>query len=176
MPYSRNFGMRSFENIVRKGRLKTPTTGDPLVIGTAVTADPDNPGRMKAVTAATAPDALGGILVYEHIQFQGVDTALVTNHDEPYNLVPRDRHAQIMSGKGAKVWFRNTEDKTLYDGRVRAGGTLVAGVGGDSPSVNVGDFLTPAANGWAVGTAANGWLQVEQVNHAAGLVECRINF
>lgn len=176
MPYSRNFGMRSFENVVRKGRLKTPATGDPLVIGTAVTVDPANAGRMKAVTAATAPDALSGILVYEHIQFQGVDTALVTNHDAPYNLVPRDRFAQIMSGKGAKVWFRNTAEKTLYDGRVQDDATLVTGVGGESPAVNVGDFLTPAAGGWAKGTAANGWLQVEQVNHAAGLVECRVNF
>lgn len=176
MSYSRNFGMRSFENVVRKARFKTPATGQPFKIGTAVVVDPDNEGRMKAVTTATAPTALSGLVVFEHIQFQGVDTTLVTNHDTPFDLVPQNRHAQIMSGKGAKVWFKNTADAVLYDGRVRSGSTMVAGLGGATPSLEVGDYLTPSADGWAAGTATNGWLQVEQVNHAAGLVECRVTF
>src|SRR5687768_8808357 len=118
MPYSRNFGMRSFENVVRVGRFRVPATGSPLKIGEGVMLDPANPGKLKRATAGVAAGANCGIVVYEHIQNKS--DALTTNHDAPYDVVPLGQYAQMMRGPGVKVWFKNTAEKTLYDGRVRA--------------------------------------------------------
>lgn len=179
MPYGRNFGFRSFENVVRMGRHKIAADFDEsaegdLYLGTAVTADAN--GNVVRPDAGAAPDGLSGLLVYEHIQFQGVDTALTTNSDEPFNKAPKGRYAQIVRGPGAKVWLKNTSDKTLYDGRTQTGVTMFAG-GGATPTVAVGDYLTPAADGtWEEGTASDGWLQVEQISEDGNTVECRVLF
>lgn len=173
MSYTRNFGFRSFENIVRDGRHKTPS-GSSWLIGTAVCVDPDNAGDLKRPDAAQDPSQGCGILVYEHIQYQGVDPALTTYSD--METVPPKSYAQMVHGQGSKVWFKNTSDKDLYDGRTQTGQTLVAGVGA-TPSVVVGDYLTPAADGtWEEGTATNGWLYVEHVDNTTGVVECRLTF
>lgn len=177
MAYGRNFGMRSFENAVRMGRHKVAADFDEgangeLYIGTAVKADAN--GNIVRPAANAEPDGLSGILVYEHIQYQGVDPGLTTYSDAPFNKAPKGRFAQILRGPGAKVWFKNTSDKTLYDNRTQTGVTLVAGLGA-TPTLAVGDYLTPAADGtWQEGTAANGWLQVEQVSSDG--VECRVLF
>lgn len=177
MSYTRNFGFRSFENIVRDGRNKTPATGTPFLIGTAVQVDPANPGTLARPSAASAPTALSGIVLYEHIQYQGVDPFMTTSQDYPFTVVPLGRFAQMIRGNGVKVWFKNTADKPLYDGRVQTGATLVAGLGGATPTIAVGDYLTPAADGtWAEGNATNGWLQVENVVNSTGLCEARFTF
>lgn len=172
MGYSRNFGMRSFENIVRDGRFRVPKTGDPYLIGSAVVVDPANAGLLTRPGAAAAPSPGCGIVLYEHILKSGVDSSLTTTSDAPFNAVPRGQYAQMIHGPGAKVWFKNTEDGTFYDGRPQDGVTLVNG----APSV--GDFLIPAADGtWDVGgDAATGWLFVEQSNPDTGLVEARFTF
>lgn len=181
MSYTRNFGFRDFSNAIRDGRNKVPATGltgsdvSGFLIGTAVTVDPANPGLLKRPAAAAAPTALSGIVVYEHIQFQGVDPFLTTQYDYPFTLAPLGRYAQMVHGMGVKVWFKNTVDKTLYDGRTQKGATLVAPA--DLSTIAVGDYLTPAADGtWAEGTAANAWLTVESVNASTGLVEARLTF
>lgn len=190
MGYSRNFGFRSFENIVRDGRFRIPkdlTTGgfggDPVIIGTAVAVDPDptRRGLLRRPAAAEAPTPLCGIVLFEHIQFQGVDTSLVTTSDEPYNQVPPGRYAQMIHGLGAKVWFKNTADKPMYDGRVQGGGTLYdladTAADLDALAATVGSYLTPNADGiWVEGDADTGWLIIEQVTPATGLIECRLTF
>lgn len=169
MSYTRNFGFRSFENIVRDGRNKVPGTGSPYLIGTAVQVGAGN--VLVRPAAASAPTALSGIVVFEHIQYQGTDPFLTTPQDFPYTVVPLGRFAQMVHGVGVKVYFKNTADKPLYDGRTQPGATLVAG----TPAV--GDYLTPAANGtWAVGDATNGWLQVEHTVPSTGLFEARLTF
>lgn len=169
MSYTRNFGFRSFENIVRDGRNKVPATGSPYLIGTAVQVGAGN--VLVRPTAASAPTALSGIVVFEHIQYQGVDPFLISPQDFPFTVVPLGRFAQMVHGVGVKVYFKNTADKPLYDGRTQPGATLVAG----TPAV--GDYLTPAANGtWAVGDATNGWLQVEHTVPSTGLYEARLTF
>lgn len=179
MSYGRNFGMRSFENVVRVGRFRVPATGTPLMIGEPVMLDDANPGRLKAATEAAAPSANCGIVVFEHIQNK-MD-ALTTNHDAPYNQVPLGQYAQMMHGAGTKVWFRNTGAKTLYDGRARTAFSFVVGALAD---LSPGDGLVPDGAGkWRatdgsetadVGGAA--WLVVEQVNPTTGLVEARLTF
>lgn len=174
MSYSRNFGMRSFENVVRNGRFRVPATGTPFKIGSPVVVDPLVPGFMKQAAAAAVKSPGAGIVVFEHIQQKGVDTSLVTTYDTPYDLVPLGQYAQIVHGAGAKVWFKNTVDKTKYDGTVQAGVTLV-----DMTDLEVGDFLVPKASGqWVTSTdgATDGWLQVEQYNPTTGLVEARFTF
>jgi hypothetical protein len=181
MSYGRNFGMRSFENVVRDGRFRVPSTGTPFKIGAPVMLDPDNPGRLKAATEAVAPSQACGLVVFEHIQNKS--DALVTNHDAPYNQVPLGQYAQMMHGAGAKVWFMNTEDKALYDGRVQEGGGLLDD-SVDVADLSPGDGLVPAGNGKFrttdgsdtadIGGAA--WLVVEQANPSTGRVEARLTF
>lgn len=179
MSYTRNFGFRDFTAIIRDGRNKVPGSGltgvdaGGFLLGTAVAVDPANPGQLVRPATSAAPTALSGIVIYEHIQFQGVDPFLTTQYDPPFQVAPLGRFAQMIHGPGVKVWFKNTVDKPLYDGRVQSGLQMVAGIG----SVSVGDYLTPAANGkWAEGNATNGWLQVELVNQTVGLVEARFTF
>lgn len=182
MPYTRNFGMRSFENVVRAGRFRAPTSAltvsdgtdelGRILIGTAVVLDDANPGFVKRPDANQAPSPLCGLAVYEHIQVRGVDPGLSTPQD--FEHVPPGQYVQVMRGPGAKVWFKNTSDKNLYDGRAQQGRTLVAGLGA-TPTVAVGDFLTVTADGtFAEGDASNGWFVVEQVE--GDLVECRFTF
>jgi hypothetical protein len=179
--YTRNFGFRDLTAIVRDGRNKVPTglTGSDasgFLIGTAVTVDPANPGSLKRPGAAAAPTALSGIVIYEHIQMQGVDPLLTTFLDPPFIWAPQGRYAQMVHGVGVKVWFKNTSDLPLYDGRSQVGGTLVNPT--DLSTLAVGDNLTPAADGtWAkTATAAEAWLTVESVNATTGLVEARFTF
>lgn len=171
MSYSRNFGFRSFENVVRNGRFRAPKTGTPILIGAPVIIDTATPGFLKAATAGAAL-GLGGIALYEHIQQKGVDTSLSTSAD--FNYVPVGQYAQIVHGPGTKVWFKNTADKTLYDGRVIAGVSLIPASG-----LAVGDGLTPDGAGKfkkaTVGTDPV-WLVIEQINSSTGVVEARFTF
>lgn len=181
MPYTRNFGMRGFENVVRTARFRVPKTADAtgagqegglFLIGTAVQIDPADPGFLKRPDANQEPDPSCGIVVYEHIQRMGSDPYTTTAQD--FEVVPAGQYAQVMRGPGVKVWFKNTDEAVSYDGKTRSGRDLVAGLGA-TPTVAVGDFLTVAADGTYVeGTAANGWFLVEQVS--GDLVECRFTF
>lgn len=186
MGYSRYFGMRSFENIVRDGRFRVPTTGTPFKIGAPVILDGAAPGFLKAADSAAGPGPHCGLVVFEHIQLKGVDPSLIGSHDAPFDQVPLGQYAQMIHGAGAKVWFKNVGDKTLYDGRVQTGGTLLA-AGLDLATLTPGTGLVPDgagkfraaadADGGGAGTALEpAWLVVEQVNPTSGLVEARFTF
>lgn len=188
MGYTRNFGMRSFENVVRNGRFRVPPAGaanaipndagsvdGEVLIGTAVVIDPDNPGFVRRPTAGQAPGPHCGLVVYEHIQWKGTDPALTTSRD--FETVPNGQYVQIMRGPGTKVWFKNTTAKTLYDGRSQPGRELVDAdaLSGATPSLTVGDYLTVTADGTFVeGTRDDGWFIVEQID--GDTVECRFTF
>ena len=173
MGYTRNFGFRSFENIVRDGRNAIPLDSEATwVIGTAVVVDAANQGKVAKPDAGTdpvAPSPAAGVLVYEHIQYKGDDPYLVNPADK--DTVPVGEFVQIVRGNGTKIWLKNTEDKPLYDRRNVPGRTMVAA------AAVLGDYLTPDADGfWEVGDAANGWLWIEQVDADTGLFECRLTF
>ena len=169
MSYSRNFGFRSFENIVRNGRFRAPATGTPILIGAPVIIDTATPGYLKPATAAAA-QGQGGIALYEHIQQKGVDLALVGTAE--FNYVPLGQYAQIVHGPGAKVWFKNTAAKTLYDGRSIGAVSLVPASG-----IAVGDGLAPDGAGkFAKAAAGTAWLIIEQINATTVLVEARFTF
>jgi hypothetical protein len=185
MAYGRNFGMRSFENVVRDARFRVPSTGSPLVIGSSVMIDAANPGRLKVATEAAAPGPNCGIVVFEHIQNKS--DALTLFDDSPYDLVPLGVYAQMMHGVGTKVWFANTASKTLYDGRVRSAFNFVVTTTGTAETLatsQIGSGLVPDGAGkWRLtdGTTSasvggTAWLVIEQVNPSTGLVEARLAF
>ena len=183
MGYSRNFGFRSFENIVRGARNAIPRDSEDLwVIGTAVVVDADAQGYVRKPTATEAPHPGCGILVYETIQYKGDDPYLVNPVDK--DTVPLGEYVQVVRGNGVKIWLKNTDDRPLYDGRQVTGRDMVftdesvATEGFDIAGVPaLGEYLTPNADGfWEVGTSANGWLWVEQVDADSGLVEARLTF
>lgn len=184
MAYSRYFGMRSFENIIRDGRFRVPKTGTPFKIGAPVMLDPANPGQLKAATNALAPGANAGVVIFEHIQNKS--DALTTTYDAPYDQVPLGQYAQMVHGPGAKFWFKNVADKALYDGRTQVNGTLLA-ASVDVSALTPGTGLCPDgagkyrvvadADGAGAGTALEpAWLVVEQANPSTGLVEARLTF
>lgn len=187
MGYSRYFGMRSFENIVRDGRFRVPKTGTPFKIGAPVVLDGATPGFLKAAGDGAPAGPAAGVVVFEHIQLKGVDTSLVGPHDAPFDQVPLGQYAQMVHGAGTKVWFKNVGDKTLYDGRVQTGGTLLA-ASVDLATLTPGTGLVPDGAGkFRVAAAADlsatppvlaetPWLVVEQVNPTTGLVEARLTF
>lgn len=179
MSYSRNFGMRSFENVVRDGRFRVPSTGNALKIGAPVQLDPDNAGKLKAAASAAAPGPASGIVVYEHIQNKS--DALTTQYDAPYDSVPLGQYAQMMHGAGTKVWFKNTAAKTLYDGRTQAAYHFVSngsGAAADLSTLKPGDGLVPDGSGKykKAGNDDAAWMVVEQVNPTTGVVEARLTF
>lgn len=183
MSYTRNFGMRSFENVVRDGRFRVPATGTPLPIGSPVTLDPDNPGLLKQAGDAAARGPQSGVVVYEHITARGVDPLLSSSVDAPYNVVPLGQYAQMMHGAGTKVWFKNTGDKALYDGRSIAGGGLLAdsvvsALEANPTTLKPGDGLVPDADGKFRKTTGteSAWLTIEQANPSTGVVEARFTF
>jgi hypothetical protein len=122
------------------------------------------------------------VAVFEHvsgIDQAGLDPVLTTHSD--YGTVPRAKSLQVVAGDRVKVALRNTETRTFYGAREYEGRTMVAGMGA-TPTLQVGDFLTPGtgddtAGYWAeTGSAANAWLVVENVDLDRGEVECRFLF
>lgn len=186
MPYSRYFGMRSFENVVRDGRFRVPSTGTPIKIGAPLIIDPDNAGRLKPATSAAAPGPQSGLAIFEHIQNKS--DSLTMSIDPPYDAVPLGQYAQLMHGPGVKVWFKDLADKGLYDGRVQTGGSLLAAaLVADLANLKPGTGLVPDgagkfraaadADGAGAGTALEpAWLVVEQVNPSTRVVEARFTF
>lgn len=188
MSYSRNFGFRSFENIVRDGRSRTPA-GSAILIGSPILLDPAAPGFYKAATAAAPTGPAAGVAVYEYTIPAGVDPVLADLSAFPFNTVPAKAYAQMVHGVGTKIWLKNTAAHTGYDGRVRAAVSLVAS-SVDFSALLPGDGLTPDGAGKfkkGNGTTDPVWLVVEQVNAAQptyldgqtlslGYVEARFTF
>lgn len=122
---TRNFGMRRFTNLVRTGRLRAPAGAD-LRLGTAVEPDPASTTDPQEIQQADsgAPDntvggteiiGLIGLLWYEHDSqtLEGVAAGVLL---QDLDTAPRGRMVQVLTGRGAKVWFRNTEANTTEPG------------------------------------------------------------
>lgn len=189
--YGRNFDFRvSPLEYQRRGRIML-ADATPTVIGAPFVIADDAPTSDLWTDALPATHATGsqapkrgmcGLGIYEHLDFNQVDPQWIQYSD--IDKIPKGRMFQLVSGVGIKVVFKNTADRTFmagpfardYDGRI-----MVAGMGA-TPTVGVGDFLTPGTgdddNGyWAVtGTAANGWLKVTNVDAKRQEVEAEFVF
>lgn len=156
-------------------------------IGVPVKTDGTNDGLGRAtVVLATgnqvAPKSgQGGVLYYQDERYVGVDQMLTTYSD--MDTAPLGAAVQVVSGDTVKVALTNTSATTFLN---RTGyptpRVMVAGVSISTPTVAVGDFLTPGTGNdtdgyWAeTATAANAWLVVTSVNSTTGVVEARLAF
>jgi hypothetical protein len=186
MSYGRNFFFLSTpEGAHRRGRYWLDDTATPIGAPVKLSATGDDGLGRLGVELATGDQAkptpgAGGVLVYEYIQYIGVDENLVTYSD--LDLAPAGAAVQVVNGTETKVGYNNTTATTFLtrtgypDARI-----MVAGVGATT-TVEVGEFLTPGVGNdtdgyWAVTTTpANAWLTVTHVNGDTGLVEAVINF
>jgi hypothetical protein len=186
MSYGRNFSFRvTPKSGNRAGRYFLDGSTDlPIGAPVVLSGDTDAVGRLGvelAVGAQAKPlPGKGGVLVYEHIQHIGQDPYLSTYSD--FDTVPAGEAVQVVNGEDVKVAYKNTTATSfLTRSNYPTARVMVAGLGA-TPTVAVGDMLTPgtgnnSAGYWAeTATAANAWLVVTAVNASTGEVEARLNF
>lgn len=186
MSYGRNFEFRvTPKSGERAGRYFLDTaTAVPIGAPVVLSGEVDSGGRLGVELASQASNkpapGTGGILVFEHIQFIGVDPAANTYSD--FDTAPALAGVQVISGSSVKVGLKNTTDTNFLTREgYPAARVMVDGVGATT-TVEVGDFLTPGVGDdtdgyWeATATAAEAWLIVTAVNGSTGEVEARLNF
>ena len=174
--YGRNVEFRVTPlEMQRRGRIVLDEGSDvpigaPFLIADGATPDVEFSDALPAglATGAQPPRrGMTGIGIYEWIDFNQLDQNWVTYSDR--DVIPNRKLFQLVSGPGVKVVFRNTDDRTFLGTRDYQGRIMVAGMGA-TPTVAVGDYLTPgtgddASGYWAgTSTAANGWLRVTNVD------------
>ena len=150
------------------------TDGDDNVLG-------QSPVEVAAADAPRPKNGMGGIAVYEYgpAGYAGDDPQLTTYSDKYY--IPVGASVQMVNGDTVKVVLRNTVDETFLNTREYTGRTFVAGLGA-TPTVAVGDYLTPGAGDdddgyWKeTATEANAWLVVTKVDADRNEVEARLLF
>ena len=191
--YGRNLDFRippAAEN--RKGRfVLTGTAGTSVALGAPVTYDSLTaaptvfPGaqNVKLATGAQAPIiGLSGILVYEHAPaaFAGDDPLLTFYSDK--GTAPVGKLVQVVSDPDIKVVLRNIDAFTFLNTRDYAGRKMVAGLGGATPTIAVGDLLTPGTGDdtsgyWAeTSDATKAWLRVIEVDNTRQELEAQLLF
>lgn len=117
--YGLNFGFRRSDESVRvsEGRIKTPSTGSLLLLGTAVSVDPTNPGYLvQAASGAAAVSGYTGLLIQEEVMFRSIYErervdSFVLGIAKPNTL------SVITTGPGTKIWLQNTAAQNRADGR-----------------------------------------------------------
>lgn len=159
--YGLNFGFRRSDEsmAIREGRQKTPASGTPLLLGTAVQIDPAAPGFLKQAAAAAVPiSGFFGLLVQEESHLGNVFSAAPDLGYDSIDLgiAKRNQLSTIWSGDGTKVWFKNTPAYDRGD-RHRDAVTLVTMTG-----VLVGDRLGWDGTKW-VENATQPWMVVTLV-------------
>jgi hypothetical protein len=186
--YGRNFHTRvSPYPQQRKGRYQN-TQGAAIPIGTpVVVANGATPNHgltdvlpATLATGAQAPKrGFAGIAIYEWIDMNGTDPELDTFSDR--DTIPDGELFQVISGPNVKVVFTNTTARSFMGLRDYTGRLMVAGLGA-TPTVAIGDYLTPgtgndSAGYWAeTASAANAWLVVTNVDAARQEVEAEFVF
>ncbi len=185
---TRNFGMRRFTNLVREGRLRS-AVGSSLRLGIMVEQNPGTPAEIREADGSSGA-AIGGsgsvlnsnvgILWYEHDSqtfndpaFGGAAGLLPQDLD----TAPAARLVQVLSGKGVKIWLRNTALDTTEPGlnfpAVRAAVVMVDDIAG----LTVGDNLgwNDSSTFWAVTTtAAEAFMVVTSIDQSDTRVECTL--
>ncbi len=165
--YGYNFGFRVSDETRRgsEGRFRTPATGAPLLIGTAVEIDPANPGFVRPC-AANRPliPGISGLLIQEE---QWDLSIFESNYVDSYDLgiAKLGRLSVITYGEGVKVWYKNTPANTARPNRPLPAVTMA-----DLTGVALGDQLGWDGTRWAAG-AAEKWMTVSAINADAGYVE-----
>jgi len=175
--YGLNFGFRRSDESMatREGRFKTPATGTPLLLGTAVRLDAAAEGRLKVCPANEAPlSGVHGLLVQEESHLGSIFTASPhLGHDSlDLGTAKLDQLSTMWAGVGTKVWFKNT---AVYNRgtRSKAAVTMVT-----LTAVALGDQLGWDGTKWvkADGATVKPWLSVTNIVSAAGYCEAVVQF
>lgn len=130
--YGLNFGFRRSDESLRvsEGRVRTPATGAPLLLGTCVEIDPANAGYLRQAAAGAAPrTGICGLLVQEESHIDSIYDAQVKDSFD-LGVAKLNTLSVITNGPGTKVWFKNTPAQNRLDGRTIAPVTIfvVAGI------------------------------------------------
>jgi hypothetical protein len=185
--YGRNVDFRVVPiEMQRRGRIlldegNDVAIGAPFIIADDAPTDPLWTDALPATlaTGAQAPKrGMCGIGIYEWLDFNQLDPEYFTYSDR--DLIPNGRQFQLISGPGIKVVFRNTEERMYMGTRSYPGRVMVAGMGA-TPTLGVGDFLSPgtgddASGYWASSSSTNGWLRVTNVDALRHEVEAEFIF
>lgn len=188
--YGRNLEFRiPPEGENRPGRYAVPATGATIPLGAPIIATaagaPTDVYDLQPVALATGatdtPQGIGGMVVYEWAPaaFAGVDPYLTTYSDRDF--APLGAAVQMVSGPEVKVVLRNTVASTFLGNRDYPGRIMVAGFGA-TPTIAVGDFLTPGigndVDGYWAETAdkTKAWLRVVHISVSRGEIEARFVF
>lgn len=189
MTYGRNFDFRvpprggdREGRWVLKGSTDRPI-GVPVVAASGTPDIGTGAAYVDLATGAQAP-TLGrcGIAVYEHAPaaYAGYDPVITEYSD--IDFVPAGKMLQVVHGTYVKVVFTNTEDRTFLQERSYDGRTMVAGIGIATPTIAVGDWLTPGTGNdtdgyWAeTSNESEAWLVVTAVDNDRAEVEARMLF
>lgn len=170
----------------RRGRIILDE-GDDVAIGAPFIIADDAPTSdlwtdalpATLATGAQAPKrGLSGIGIYEWLDYNQLDPQWVLYSDR--DMIPNGKQFQLISGVGIKVVFRNTVDRTFMGTRDYKGRIMVAGLGA-TPTLGIGDFLSPgtgndASGYWASASSANAWLRVTNVDSLRQEVEAEFTF
>lgn len=156
--------------------------GVPVVVPADAEADAMDLLPVELATGAQAPvKGMSGLALYEHAPaaYAGYDPVLTTYSD--LDTIPVGKALQVISGDMVKVVFRNTVDRTFLGARSYEGRTMVAGLGA-TPTLSIGDFLTPGTGNDTAGYWAEtadeslAWFVIERVDAARREVEARFVF
>lgn len=185
--FTRNFEPRvSPVRGQRAGRyVLAGSTALPMGVPVVTTGANDGLGRAKVSlageAAATPVNGQGGTLNWETVFYKGLDPVISTFSD--VDTAPVDEAVQVWSGDEVKVCFTNTATGS-QPGRpgYPKGRIMVAGLGGATPTVAVGDLLTPGVGNdtdgyWKVtNDPTKAWYVVESVDHTTASLEARSTF
>jgi hypothetical protein len=178
--YGRNFEVVTMPPAPSRQNYCAPTTGDPIPLGTPVevnTAAAVNALNLQPIKKSAADEPRTnqgqGVLLYEYAPaaFAGTDPNLTLYSD--LDTAPLGAAVQVIHGGGIgiQILLRNTADSVFLENRTYTGRTMVAGLGGATPTIVVGDYLTPSGGddttGWwkETSTEANAWLRVVSVDN-----------
>lgn len=157
--------------------------GVPLQVASAT---PDAQGRLtlELATAASAPKAGSngiGLYIWSFNALRGNDPFLTDPSDKDY--IPTAKPCQLLFGDEIRWRFRNTTAHTFPrnagTGRAYTARVMVAGVSLATPTVAVGNLLTPGVGNdtdgyWAeTADATLAWLRVTAVNGTTGECEAQ---
>ena len=164
------------------------STNLPLGVPVTAGATTDGLGRQLVTLATGAQDTPlsgeAGILDFVSIRFDGFDPEITTFSDV-VDTVPVGESVIVASGDTLKGAWTNTfspDNQYMYRTGYPKARIIIAGAGIPSPTVTVGEYLTPGVGNdtdgyWAVtANKAQAWLVVTAVDNPRGLVEARVNF
>lgn len=175
----------------RGSRFVLDTASDALPQFVPVVVTGANDGLGRAVVELATDDGgnldkpmpgQGGILIYEQFRYDGSDTAITTYSDK--DTVDAGSPVQVITGAGhVKIAYRNTSAATFYTrADYPTARVMVAGVSIATPTVAVGNMLTPGVGNDTDGywketsDAAEAWLIVTSVDASTDTVEAVLNF